>query len=98
MIYRAIVTREGIPTLSNGTSFNDLELPLTEISRSPHYSTSSGRLINSKLYAIEWSPFSMILNDSTHISRCRRYLMLNVSERYEIHSCDGIVIANYTMS
>ena len=41
----AIVTIEGeyvtAPKLSNGTSFNDLEWPLTQISRSRYYSTSS---------------------------------------------------------
>ena len=61
--------------LSNGTSFYDLEWPLSQISRSRYYSTSN----NSKWYKIElclqWltsrksymiyetTPFSMTLND-----------------------------------
>jgi len=31
--------QETVPKLSNGTSFNDLEWPLTQISRSRYYST-----------------------------------------------------------
>jgi len=42
---RAIVTMEGewetAPSLLNGTSLNDLEWPLTQISRSQYYSTSN---------------------------------------------------------
>jgi len=42
---RAIVTMKGeyetTPKLLNGTSFNDLEWPLTQISRSRYYSTSN---------------------------------------------------------
>jgi len=30
------------PKLSNGTNFNDLELPITPISRSRYYSTLNG--------------------------------------------------------
>ena len=37
----AIVTIETAPKLSNGTSFTDLERPLSQISRSRYYSTSN---------------------------------------------------------
>ena len=40
---------ETTPELSNGTSLNDLELPLTKNLRSRYYSTSK----NSKTYKIE---------------------------------------------
>jgi len=43
--------QETVPKLSNGTTFNDLEWPLTHISRSRYYSTSND-LTNSKLYMI----------------------------------------------
>jgi len=33
--------QETVPKLSNGTSFNDFEWPLAEISRSRYYSTSN---------------------------------------------------------
>ena len=74
--------------LSNDTSLNDLEWPLTQISRSRYYSTSN----NSKRYKIElylqWrtnrksymvyrtAPFSVTLNNQFSISRY--YLTLNI--------------------
>ena len=73
--------------LLNGTNFNDLEWPLTQISRSRYYSTS----ITRKWYKIElylqWTtnkkshmvyrtaPFSI-----TWFSRSRHSLVLNISQ------------------
>ena len=62
--------QETAPKLWNGTSFNDLQWPLTQISRSRYYSTSNnsnvvqdrttynGRQIESRLlWSIEWCHF-----------------------------------------
>ena len=50
----AIVTIETPPKLLNGISFNDLEWPLSQISRSRYYSTSNNST-NGKSYIHVWS-------------------------------------------
>ena len=74
----AIVTikckQETVPKLSNGSSFNDLERPITQISRSRYYLTSNnskllqdnynGRPIESRRPVVYRTvPFSMTLSN-----------------------------------
>ena len=105
---RAIVTKEcvyeTVPKLSNGAVFNDLEWPLTQISRSQYYLTSN----NSKWYTIQlylqWQTnnksymvyqtalFSTTLNDPCPRLQGHAIIWCWVSQkRYEI----GIVSMEY---
>ena len=76
----AIVTIEGeqetAPKLSNGTNFNDLEWPLTPISRSRYYSTSNNSKTVQDLYlrtnrkldmVYRTAPFSMTLTPNPRV-------------------------------
>jgi len=80
------------PKLSNGTNFNDLEWPLSQISRSRHYSMSNNsnmaqdrsRYNGGPIEAIHGLSNHAIFNDiewpQTQISRSDHSLMLNISE------------------
>ena len=63
----AIVTMEGeeetTPKLSNGTSFNDIEWPLSPIARSRYYSTSNNWTTTRSCMICPMVPFPVILSD-----------------------------------
>ena len=98
--------------LSSGTSLNDLEWPLTQISRSRYYSTSNNFktvqnraiftlaqwLINRKSYTVyRMAPLSMTLNDPCSRFQGHAILWRWISQkRYEIHSVIEILIGTYT--
>ena len=78
---------------SNGTSLNDLELPVTQISRLRYYLTSNNSKMiqdraivtmgtNKKSYMVNLTaPLSMTLNDPINPDlKVRAFLTLNISE------------------
>jgi len=94
----AIVTIEGeqetAPKLLNGTSFDDLEWPLSQISRSRYYSTSNNsQMVQDRaivtladqdkvIHCYRTAPFSMTLNNPTPIFQGQAILWRWISPRW----------------